>query len=110
MGLSHSPVFSTNKNMKSELTEEQASLSLCNLVSSGMSVSEARQRLTASGDSKQGELPEKSETRNSLGLPQDAPDTIEGLFSAFAKAGMDQHPNTKLTKLVSLYKKTFPVA
>lgn len=87
--------------------QEQASLELCNIVAQGKTLKEAREILATSGDSNKGEQPEPGNSLNAIGLPMGSPDTIEGLFAAFSEAGKDQHPNSKLEKLVKLYSKTF---
>lgn len=93
------------KQVEENLDGDEASLQLCNLTSKGHTLAEAR-AILAEADGNKGEQPDETGAGvNALGLPLGSPDTLEGLRDALATHGVEQHPNTKLERMVSLYRK-----
>ena len=86
--------------------EENVSLALCNLTSRGYTLAEARAILAETSHGGKGEAPTETLTGlNLIGLPIGCPDSEEGLAEALKSRGFEQHPNTKLERLISVYRK-----
>lgn len=92
------------KQVEENLDGDEASLQLCNLTSKGHTLAEAR-AILAEADGNKGEQPEGTAGLNALGLPQGSPDTVEALREVLAENGFEQHPNAKLERMVSIYRK-----
>ena len=93
------------KQVEETLESEHASLQLCNLTSKGHTLAEARAILAETSDGGKGEQPDETANLNALGLPQGSPATIEALRESLAVNGFEQHPNAKLERMVSVYRK-----